>query len=737
LNLKEFIERHGSALVQKIEQNMTPLYNPLQPEGVEEFEKKISTLLRKPFPVQAEIIKGLSKALYKEGRGRLFVSGEMGSGKTTIALSTIAMAYRPLRVLVLCPTHLVGKWMREAKETIPGVKVVDLAVKEVISILDSLRYERNKNPETTEIFVISKERCKLSYGWRAAAMPGKWLRSDVGRKNFERSPIPRCPRCGVPAMEQDKYLSWDVLAKRKCRCSSCGEPLWQADSKLRRYAPAEFIKKYLKGFFDLIVVDEVHDYKAGDSLQGNAMGQVLSAAKKVLCLTGTLNGGYADDLFYLLYRLEPDRIKEDGFQHKESTRWLETYGTLERIQKIDEEDKYFGRARKNNVIVRKRPGVSPVVIGKFLLDKTAFIRLSDVIEGLPPYEENVVSVKTMDEQFRAYKKLENQLAEAVHKYKTRALGAMLQSLLSYPDSCVLYPERVEIKNRQTGEMLDVIEAPLLAVDGLLPKEEELVRLCKQEKKQGRKVLCYLTFTGTRDLRPRLESVLKQAGFKVGVLDASVEPKKREVWINKHAKNIDVLLVNAELVKTGLDLYDFPTVCFYQVGYNIFTLRQAARRSWRIGQTKPVRVYFFCYQNTMQETALTLIAKKLEVALMVEGDLPEGLAEYAASGDSIIEEMGKALVEGGNYGGAEKAWANFRKKEVEAQLGINGKETIFTEKTNKTTARIEPIKKTTINENVVVKVTVIEGKKKRQSTMEVKYGDLDLALQGKVAQFAMF
>jgi len=81
LNLKEFIERHGSALVQKIEQNMTPLYNPLQPEGVEEFEKKISTLLRKPFPVQAEIIKGLSKALYKENRGRLFVSGEMGVGK--------------------------------------------------------------------------------------------------------------------------------------------------------------------------------------------------------------------------------------------------------------------------------------------------------------------------------------------------------------------------------------------------------------------------------------------------------------------------------------------------------------------------------------------------------------------------------------------------------------------------------------------------------------------------------
>jgi len=39
---------------------------------------------------------------------------------------------------------------------------------------------------------------------------------------------------------------------------------------------------------------------------------------------------------------------------------------------------------------------------------------------------------------------------------------------------------------------------------------------------------------------------------------------------------------------------------------------------------------------MQEVALTLIAKKLEVALLVEGDLPEGLAEYAAEDSSIMD-----------------------------------------------------------------------------------------------------
>jgi hypothetical protein len=33
----------------------------------------------------------------------------------------------------------------------------------------------------------------------------------------------------------------------------------------------------------------------------------------------------------------------------------------------------------------------------------------------------------------------------------------------------------------------------------------------------------------------------------------------------------------EVVKTGLDLYEFPKVIFYETGYSIYTLRQASRR----------------------------------------------------------------------------------------------------------------------------------------------------------------
>lgn len=728
MKLSKFITKYGGQLAATIEENLTPIYNPMKPSGVDEFEWLMHKLLRTPFPVQGEVIKAISKALYKDGRKHLFAVGEMGTGKTMIGLSVINNAPNPIRSVVVCPTHLVEKWKRETRQTIPNVKVVDLSVPNVISILDMLREERTTRPTTHEVYVISKEKAKLSYGWKPVA------------SKKVKSSRPHCPDCGSKLMDGDEILTWDDLEKKRHFCSECGAALWQADNKLRRFSPANFIRQYLKGYWDMSIIDEIQDFKAGDSLQGYAMGDLLAAAKMCLCLTGTLNGGYADDLFFLLFRMDPAKLKADGFGYGNTTEWLQTYGTLERVKKLEDEDNYYGRGKKKGEMKRKRPGVSPLVIGKYLLDKAVFIRLADVIEGLPPYEENVITIKMDTEQKAQYDELADSLKSAIKTHGTRALGAMLQSLLSYPDSCVVFPEHIEIKDK-TKEVVEVIEAPAIKLKKgqLLPKEEDFVNLCKAEKAEGRKVLCYLTFTESRDIRPRLQQILEDAKLRVQVLHASVPPKKREAWVAKHAPDCDVLMCNAELVKTGLDLIEFQTIIFFQVGYNIYTLRQAARRSWRIGQTRPVKVFFFCYGDTMQEIAIALIAKKLEVALMVEGDLPEGLAEYASSGESLIEEMGKALVEGGDYSGAEKAWANFRKMEIESQLGITGKETIFSEASRKVAKKPESIKssKTTIDQNVVVKVIVLEGKKKKQSIVEVKYGDIDSVLNGKPAQFAMF
>ena len=64
------------------------------------------------------------------------------------------------------------------------------------------------------------------------------------------------------------------------------------------------IKRYLPyGYFDLLVMVEGNEYKNDGSAQGQAMGVLANKGHEVLLLSGKLMGGYADDLFFLLWRI--------------------------------------------------------------------------------------------------------------------------------------------------------------------------------------------------------------------------------------------------------------------------------------------------------------------------------------------------------------------------------------------------------------------------------------------------
>ena len=100
------------------------------------------------------------------------------------------------------------------------------------------------------------------------------------------------------------------------------------------------------------------------------------------------------------------------------------------------------------------------------------------------------------------------------------------------------------------------------------------------------------------------------------------------------------------MQTGLDLIDFATICWYETDYSVYTMRQASRRSWRIGQTQPVRVVFMSYRSTLQADALKLVARKLQSSLAVEGELPEdGLAAYGDDGDDLMMALARKIVSG--------------------------------------------------------------------------------------------
>ena len=200
----------------------------------------------------------------------------------------------------------------------------------------------------------------------------------------------------------------------------------------------------------------------------------------------------------------------------------------------------------------------------------------------------------------------------------------------------------------------VLQEQLIEGD-LLPKERWLASFCQSEKARRRRVLVYVRQTGTRDIQDRIETVLKDAGLRTITLYSSVNPRKREAWIEKHA-DADVLITNPRLVQTGLDLVSFATVVFMEIEYSLYVLWQSLRRVWRLGQTKPVKAVFTVYKNTMEAQALALIGRKMRAAQLLYGDSVGGAIVPSDDGD-FITELAREVLRGAELDDLQSLFAD--------------------------------------------------------------------------------
>ena len=190
--------------------------------------------------------------------------------------------------------------------------------------------------------------------------------------------------------------------------------------------------------------------------------------------------------------------------------------------------------------------------------------------------------------------------------------------------------------------LDLMDLPAIVGDEHLPKEQWLVDFCRSERQQGRKVLIYVRQTGTRDIQDRILKILRDGGVRAEVLTGAVNPRKREEWIARRVFGLDALVVNPKLVETGLDLIAFSSVVFAEIEYSLYTLWQAVRRVWRLGQTKPVKAIFSVYSDAMEARALALMGAKMKAAQLLYGDEVGGAIVPEEDGDILMKLAREAL-----------------------------------------------------------------------------------------------
>ncbi|MCM3358108.1 DEAD/DEAH box helicase [Psychrobacillus sp. MER TA 171] len=462
----------------------------------------------------------------------------------------------------------------------------------------------------------------------------------------------------------------------------------------RRIATIEYIRRKMKGWFHMAIVDEVHELKSGNTAQGNALGSLVGASKKVVAGTGTLFGGKAEDIYYLLWRLFPQMMVESGYKYQEVTRFNHEFGNIEETiytskGEAIEQTNTHSRGGDNRRTQKVVPGISPFIFGKYMIQNIINVRLKDVWpDPVELVNTPTIFVPMSPELKEAYEEMIYCFEEAID---TREDGQMLYLPMTdygiaYPDNPFTFPDAYYKMTNGVREL--IWSAKHLSEDITLPKEAKLQEIITGEMEERRKSIVYVRDTGSsvagRDIRPRIKQKLEEIGAKVCILDtSSTKTNSRSEWLKKKIEDedYDVCIVSQELVKTGLDLLCTPTLIYYQFSWSLFTINQSSRRAWRIGQTEECRLFYLAYEDSFQQYMAEIIAKKNKATAAINGEISsDGLSAMLGDDGDLQSMLIQSVKQGGSAlrGSAEDwiAQSSDRARELLAGIGKKKKPSLL-------------------------------------------------------------
>src|SRR5438093_10048071 len=555
MQLNEFLTVYAPALTAQILEQFAPLYTPT---AEARRTLRIPDLKRPLFEAQKDTVLAVAQAFTHHRT--VGIAGEPGFGKT---FSTLALA-RYLgckRIVVLCPPHLVEEWREEVERCIRGCPAY---IMESIRDVEKALAASRRTTAPLQVFILSHSRAKLRYKWTPAVHYHRW------KVEGQRAVQLLCPTCGREILDdQGAALTLPDLERSQRKCPVCSGALWQPVRTSRRLFPlAIYIKRKHPGVFELLVADELHEYKSQTTAQALAFHNLMRACPRTLALTGTLSSGKASDFFPLLYRLLPEIRARYG--HDQVLHFVRDYGILERVtyrddpqaRREEEDEDGAGSIRKGETgKVYERPGLSPAIV-PLLLDRFVFLRLSDIAHALPAYEEVVHPLPLPEDVADAYRYLERQAVRWGRTHRGRRMAQFLQALLGYPDQPWTGETLTAVVRDDEGnpQRTVVARAPMFDPALRYPKEEALLQLLKRERARGRKVLVFVIHTDTRDIIPRLTTLAEQEGLKLGTLRSDGEARGRKRALRRLlSQGADGIVCHPRLVTTGLNLTDCQTI----------------------------------------------------------------------------------------------------------------------------------------------------------------------------------
>jgi hypothetical protein len=183
----------------------------------------------------------------------------------------------------------------------------------------------------------------------------------------------------------------------------CGAALHTTTPRPRRYPLARYILRRRRRLFDLLVLDEAHEFSTSGSAQQRAAHRLVQLPRvPVIALTGSLMGGYASSLFANAWALS-SRFRAQ-FELDERAAFVSRYGYRKVLvstttPKALATARTYGRqsdcTEEDGPQIRQlgeAPGILPLYILEHILPTGLVMAKDDLDSELPPCSEEPVAV---------------------------------------------------------------------------------------------------------------------------------------------------------------------------------------------------------------------------------------------------------------------------------------------------------------------------------------------------------
>jgi SNF2 family DNA or RNA helicase len=317
--------------------------------------------------------------------------------------------------------------------------------------------------------------------------------------------------------------------------------------------------------YHYLVLDEAQAVKNPRAKAARVVREIR--ARHRLCLTGTPMENHLGELWAQFDFLMPGFLGDAATFTARWRRPIEKHGDDELRERL---------ARR---------------VAPFLLRRTK----GEVATELPPKTEILRTVPLGERQATLYESI--RLAMECKVREAIAAQGLARSHITILDAL--------LKLRQTCCDPRLLRLKQAAGVKASAKLELLMDLVPEQLEEGRRILLFSQFT-------RMLALIEEALVErhIGYTKLTGRTRNREAAIDRFRHGeVDLFLISLKAGGVGLNLTEADTVILYDPWWNPAVEAQAADRTHRIGQDKPVFVYKLLTEATVEEKILALQEKK--------------------------------------------------------------------------------------------------------------------------------